>query len=61
MWTIENFVARAEKGKLTFPTKFDMVDSILDLDHQGKVIVRVSVNPQEVISKIEIRYITFKE
>ncbi len=61
MWTIENFVARAEKGKLTFPTKFDMVDSILDLDHQGRVIVRVSVNPQEVISKIEIRYITFKE
>lgn len=61
MWTIENFVARAEKGKLTFPTKFDMVDSILDLDHRGKVIVRVSVNPQEVISKIEIRYITFKE
>ena len=54
MWTIENFVAKAEKGKLTFPTKFDMVDPILDLDHQGKIIVRMSVNPQEVISKIEI-------
>lgn len=61
MWTIENFVKKAEKGKLTFPTKFDMVDSILDLDHQGKIIVRMSVNPQEVISKIEIRHITFKE
>ena len=44
----------AEKGKLTFPTKFDMVDSILNLDHQGKIIVRMSVNPQEIISKIEI-------
>ena len=54
MWTIENFVARAEKGKLTFPTKFDMVDSILNLDHQGKVIVRMSVNPQEIIREIEI-------
>jgi len=54
-------VSRAEKGKLTFPTKFDMVDSILDLDHKGKIIVRMSVNPQEVISKIEIRYVSFKE
>ena len=38
-----------------------MVDQILDLDHQGKIIVRMSVNPQEVISKIEIRNITFEE
>ena len=39
---------------LTFPTKFDMVDPILNLDHQGKIIVRMSVNPQEIISQIEI-------
>lgn len=54
VWTIENFVEKAKKGYLTFPTKFDMVDSILNLDHQGKIIVRMSVNPQELISKIEI-------
>lgn len=54
-------MAKAKKGKLTFPTKFDMVDSILALNHQGKIIVRMSVNPQEVISKIEIRYISFKK
>lgn len=54
VWTIENFVKRADKGMLTFPTKFDMVDSILNLDHQGKIIVRMSVNPQEIISQIEI-------
>lgn len=54
VWTIENFVKKSEKGLLTFPTKFDMVDPILDLDHQGKIIVRMSVNPQEIISKIEI-------
>ena len=30
-----------------------MVDSILGLDHQGKVIVRVSVNPEDIINKIE--------
>ena len=54
VWTIENFVKKAEKGLLTFPTKFDMVDPILKLDHQGKIIVRMSVNPQEIISEIEI-------
>lgn len=53
-WTIENFVSKANKGKLTFPTKFHMIDPILKLNHQGKIIIRMSVNPQEIISKIEI-------
>lgn len=53
-WTIKNFVERAEKGYLTFPTKFGMVDNILNLDHKGKIIVRMSVNPQEIIRKVEI-------
>ena len=51
-WTIENF-KNTEKGMLTFPSKFDMVDPILNLDHQGKVIVRMSVNPEEIINKVE--------
>ena len=51
-WTIENF-KNSSKGKLTFPTKFDMVDPILNLDHKGKVIVRVSVNPEEIVNKVE--------
>ena len=51
-WTIENF-KNTKNGMLTFPTKFDMVDSILNIDHQGKVIARVSVNPEEIINKIE--------
>ncbi len=41
------------KGHLTFPTKFDMVDDILNIDHQGKVTVRMSVNPEEIINKVE--------
>jgi len=53
-WTIKNFVERAEKGYLTFPTKFSMVDPIVDLEHKGKIIVRMSVNPQEIIKKVEI-------
>lgn len=51
-WTIENFKDNP-KGKLTFPTKFDMVDSILDLNHNGKIIVRMSLNPEEIINKVE--------
>ena len=51
-WTIENF-AKSQKGLLTFPTKFDMVEPILDINGKEKIIVRMSVNPQELINKIE--------
>ena len=53
VWTIENFKDNP-KGLLTFPTKFDMVDPILPLDHKGKIIVRMSVNPRKIIRTIEI-------
>lgn len=52
VWTIENF-ANTNKGFLTLPTKFDMVDDILELDHKGKVIIRMSVNPEDIINKVE--------
>lgn len=52
VWTIENF-KNVKQGKLTFPTKFDMVDSILPIDHQGKITIRMSVNPEEIINKVE--------
>ena len=52
-WTIENFV-NTKKGKITFPTKFSMVEPLLGLNHKGKVIIRMSVNPQEIIQEIEI-------
>ena len=52
VWTIQNF-ANTEKGFLTLPTKFDMVDEILPLNHNGKIIIRMSVNPEEIINKVE--------
>ncbi len=52
VWTIENF-KNTSKGLLTFPTKFDMVDPILNLNHRGKVVVRMSVNPEEIINRVE--------
>ena len=50
-WTIENF--NPNKGFLTFPTKFDMVDPILNLKNKDKVIIRMSMNPEEIINKVE--------
>jgi spore photoproduct lyase len=52
-WTIEQF-SRNGRGFLTFPTKFDMVQPLLNLDHRGKIIFRMSVNPPEVIRRVEI-------
>ena len=52
-WTIENF-RKAEKGYITFPTKFDMVDDILDVQGKERVIIRMSVNPKEIIQKVEL-------
>lgn len=52
-WTVERF-GRNERGYLTFPTKFDMVKPLLSLAHKGRTIVRMSVNPQEIIRKVEL-------
>lgn len=51
-WTIDQF-SKIEKGYLTFPTKFDMVDPLLALQHRGRIIFRMSINPEEIIQKIE--------
>lgn len=52
-WTIERF-GREGHGHLTFPTKFDMVQPLLNLDHRGRVIFRMSVNPDEIIRRVEL-------
>lgn len=51
-WTIQNF-AKSKHGFLTFPTKFDMIEPILGIDGIEKIIVRMSVNPEEIINKVE--------
>jgi spore photoproduct lyase len=52
-WTIENF-AKSDRGRLTFPTKFAMVKPLLNLDHRGRTIFRMSVNPVQIIRDIEL-------
>jgi spore photoproduct lyase len=51
-WTIPEF-AKEERGFLTFPTKFDSIDPLLVLDHRGRILPRMSVNPEEVIRRVE--------
>lgn len=51
--TIEKF-AEYGRGYITFPTKFSMVDDLLSLNHKGKTIFRMSVNPEFIIKKVEI-------
>jgi spore photoproduct lyase len=53
LWTIETF-AKEEKGFLTFPTKFNMVEPLLGLEHRGRVVFRMNVNPEEIIRRIEL-------
>lgn len=52
VWTIENF-SNSKRGFLTFPTKFDMVDPILNIKGIDRVIPRISINPNEIIKHIE--------
>lgn len=52
-WTIENFL-KSQKGRITFPSKFSMVDPLLNLDHKGRVIFRMSVNPEKIVNEIEL-------
>lgn len=51
-WTIEKF-AKINKGYITFPTKFSNINSLLNLNHAGRVIIRMSVNPEYIIKNVE--------
>ncbi|EXG87447.1 hypothetical protein K413DRAFT_4330 [Clostridium sp. ASBs410] len=51
-WTIESF-SKSNYGFLTFPTKFNKVEPLLGLSHGGRIIMRMSVNPQPIITRFE--------
>ena len=51
-WTIPAFAEQGQ-GFITFPTKFHDVGPLLSLDHRGKTIFRMSVNPEEIIRRVE--------
>ncbi len=60
VWTIENF-AKNGKGYITFPTKFNMIDDLLNIEHRGRVIIRMSMNPEEIITRVEFGTSHLKE
>lgn len=52
-WTISEF-AGAPFGHLTLPTKFHMVDELMGLNHGGRTTIRMSLNPEGIIRRIEL-------
>ena len=53
-WTITQFRDVQNANALTLPTKFDMVEPLLDLRHGHNVTIRMSLNPQEIIRRVEL-------
>jgi spore photoproduct lyase len=51
-WAVEEF-GKLENATATFATKFDGVEDLLDAKHNGHTQMRISVNPQEIIRKVE--------
>lgn len=47
------FFARQEHGKFRFVTKYTDVDSLLNLNHQGKTTIRFSINADHIIRNYE--------
>ena len=58
--TIE-FFGRLDKGRLRVVTKFDNVDSLLSLEHEGHTRFRFSINSRYVIDTFEHNTANFSE
>jgi spore photoproduct lyase len=59
-WAIEEF-GKLENATATFSTKFDAVDDLLTANHNGHTQMRISINPQEIITKVEFGTSSLKE
>lgn len=52
-WAIEE-LGKIDNATATLATKFSMVDPLLNLNHNGHTQIRMSVNPDYFITKVEI-------
>ena len=50
--TIE-FFAKSENGRFRFVTKYNDIDDLLDIEHNGKTEIRFTINTQKVIKDYE--------
>ena len=51
-WIIEQFSRL--KTTATFATKFHQVEDILNIEHAGNMRIRISVNPEMIIRRVEL-------
>lgn len=58
---IEYFLKNTTKGKLTFPTKFNLIEPLLNISDKKRVIPRMSLNPDNIIKKVEFGTSNLKE
>lgn len=52
-WAIEEF-SKIKHARCTFATKFAEIDDLLNIEHNGHTQMRISVNPHEIIKRVEI-------
>lgn len=55
------FFGNEENGLFRFVTKFTEVDSLLDLEHNGRTTIRFSINTNKIISSYEHRTPSFEQ
>jgi spore photoproduct lyase len=46
-------VARGQRGSLELRTKSDKVDSLLNVNHQGRTVIAFSLAPQDIVDSFE--------
>ena len=52
---IEYFLKNTNKGILTFPTKFDLIEPLLNISDKSRIIPRMSLNPSRIITNVEFK------
>jgi spore photoproduct lyase len=55
------FFSKCQKGILELKTKSANIDSLLDLDHQGKTVISWSLNSPDITGEEEIRTASLKD
>lgn len=58
---LEYFFKNSNKGILTFPTKFSNINPILQINYIERLIPRVSLNPDNIITRYELRTSNLQE
>ena len=46
------FFKNPKKGILTFPTKFDYIEPLLNIYNKERLIPRISLNPENIIKNL---------